>query len=61
MNSRVKSNFEHLGPLIEETRTPAICEICKNFIYKRIYQDENSEKKRKIVFVCKNCLNNNIV
>ncbi len=53
------SNFKHLGPLLEETRTQAVCEICKNFIYKRVYFDENSKEKRKIVFVCKNCLNNN--
>ncbi|MFX0003852.1 MAG: hypothetical protein ACFE9J_10225 [Candidatus Hermodarchaeota archaeon] len=52
------ANFEHLGPLLEETRTVAVCEVCNNFIYKRIYYDENSEKKRKTVFVCKNCLNN---
>ncbi len=57
MNS--KSNFEHLGALLEEARTPAVCEICNNFIYKRIYYDENSEKKQKIVFVCKNCLEKN--
>ncbi len=55
----MKANFEHLGPLLEEHRTTAVCEICKNFIYKRIYQDENSKKKQKIVFVCKNCLDNN--
>ncbi|MFX1379222.1 MAG: hypothetical protein ACFFA4_09005 [Promethearchaeota archaeon] len=52
------ANFEHLGPILEETRTVAVCQICNNFIYKRIYYDENSEKKRKTVFVCKNCLEN---
>ncbi|TFG03390.1 MAG: hypothetical protein EU539_12300 [Promethearchaeota archaeon] len=50
------SNFKHLGPLLEESRTTAICELCKNYIYKQVYYDENSDKKRKIVFVCKNCL-----
>ncbi|TXT67145.1 MAG: hypothetical protein BAJALOKI1v1_170015 [Promethearchaeota archaeon] len=50
--------FDKLGPLLEETRTPAVCEKCSNYIYKRIYYDENSEKKRKVVFVCKNCLEN---
>ncbi len=55
----MKAQFKHLGPMITETRTPAVCEICNNFIYKRIYYDENSEKKRKTIFVCKNCLNNN--
>jgi len=55
----MSSNFKHLGPLLEETRTQAVCEICNNYIYKRIYYDENSKKKRKVVFVCKNCLNNN--
>ena len=59
MNSNSKSNFKHLGPLLDETRTPAVCEICNNFIYKRIYYDENSEKKQKTVFVCKNCLEKN--
>ncbi|UCC18202.1 MAG: hypothetical protein JSV62_08780 [Promethearchaeota archaeon] len=54
----MKANFEHLGPLLEETRLKEICEICKNFIYKRVYYDENSEKKRKTIFVCKNCLTN---
>jgi hypothetical protein len=56
----MKNNFEHLGPLLEETRLAEICEICRNFIYKRIYYDENSEEKKKTVFVCKNCLNNNL-
>ncbi|MFW9946391.1 MAG: hypothetical protein ACFFDX_06125 [Candidatus Odinarchaeota archaeon] len=51
-------SFENLGPLLGENRTSAICEICKNFIYKRVYYDENSEKKQKVIFVCKNCLNN---
>jgi len=55
----MKAKFKHLGPMIEEIRTPAVCEICNNFIYKRIYFDENSDKKRKTVFVCKNCLDNN--
>ena len=58
MNSKTKSNFQHLGPLISEMRTPAVCEICNNFIYKRIYHDENSKKKRKTIFVCKNCIKN---
>lgn len=58
MKSNAKSNFEHLGPLLEETRLSEICQICNNFIYKRIYYDENSTNKRKTVFVCKNCLNN---
>ncbi len=52
------SNFENLGPLMQEERTPAICEICKNYIYRRVYYDENSKEKRKIIFVCKNCLEN---
>ncbi len=60
MKSDVKSNFEHLGPLLEETRLEAICEICNNFIYRQIYYDENSKKKRKTVFVCKNCLKKEI-
>lgn len=51
-------SFEKLGPLLVENRTSAICEICKNFIYKRVYYDENSETKQKVIFVCKNCLNN---
>lgn len=58
MKSNAKSNFEHLGPLLEETRTPAVCEICNNFIYKRIYYDETSKQKKKTIFVCKNCLKN---
>jgi len=49
-------NFKNLGPLLEEARTSEICVLCNNFIYKRIYYDENSEKKRKTIFVCKNCL-----
>ena len=53
------ANFKHLGPLLGETRTPAVCEICGSYIYKQIYHDENSKNKRKTVFVCKNCLNNN--
>ncbi len=59
MKTNSKSNFEHLGPLLEETRTPAVCEICNNFIYKQCYFDENSKNKRKIVFVCKICLEKN--
>ena len=55
----MKSNFKNLGPLLNETRTPEVCALCNNFIYKRIYQDENSNGKKKIVFVCKNCLKNN--
>jgi len=54
----MKSNFKNLGPLIGESRTTAVCAICNNFIYKRIYQDENSKGKKKIVFVCLNCLKN---
>ena len=54
-----KANFKHLGPLIGETRTVAVCEICNNFIYKRVYHDENSKEKQKTVFVCKNCLDKN--
>ncbi|MEJ2279894.1 MAG: hypothetical protein P8Y70_19430 [Candidatus Lokiarchaeota archaeon] len=51
--------FEKLGPLLSEERTHAVCEICNNYIYKRVYYDENSKGKKKTVFVCKNCLNNN--
>lgn len=51
--------FDKLGPLLGEARTSSICMICNNFIYKRIYQDENSSDKQKVVFVCKNCLRNN--
>ena len=54
----MKANFKNLGPLLDETRTSEVCVICNNFIYKRIYQDENSNGKQKIVFVCKNCLKN---
>ena len=50
--------FKNLGPLLQEDRTTAICHKCNNFIYKQIYYDENSKKKNKVVFVCKNCLNN---
>jgi hypothetical protein len=50
--------FDNLGPILGETRTTALCQICGDFIYLRIYQDENSEKKQKKVFVCKNCLRN---
>jgi hypothetical protein len=53
------SNFKHLGPLLNETRTSEVCVICNNFIYKRVYYDENSDKKEKIVFICKNCLKKN--
>lgn len=48
--------FENLGPLIKETRTRAVCEICSNYIYKQIYWDEESKDKKKTVFVCKKCL-----
>ena len=51
--------FKDLGPLLGETRTPATCEVCNNFIYKQVYHDENSKGKQKVVFVCKYCLNNN--
>ncbi len=56
-----KFNFDHLGPLLQEVRTPAVCQICSNYIYKQIYYDENSKNKNKtkVVFVCKNCLKNN--
>ncbi len=50
--------FENLGPLLEEARTTVTCNICNNYIYKRVYYDENSKKKQKVVFVCKNCLKN---
>jgi len=52
------SNFENLGPLLQEERTPAVCEICNNYIYKRVYHDENSKGKTKVIFVCKICLDN---
>ena len=51
--------FENLGPLLKETRTPAVCEICKNYIYKRVYWFDDAKDKKKTVFVCKNCLNIN--
>jgi hypothetical protein len=54
----MKANFKHLGPLLNESRTPEICALCNNYIYKRVYYDENSEQKKKTVFVCKNCLKN---
>ena len=50
--------FKNLGPLLQEDRTPAVCEICNNYIYKQVYYDEASKEKKKTVFVCKNCLNN---
>lgn len=56
-------SFEKLGPLLKEIRTPAVCEICHNYIYKRTYYDETAKEKKKTIFVCKNCLdinNNNI-
>ena len=56
----MKAKFKHLGPLLEESRTGHVCQICNNFIYKQIYYDENSEKKRKTVFVCKNCLDKDL-
>ncbi|MHA1489342.1 MAG: hypothetical protein ACTSRI_06775 [Promethearchaeota archaeon] len=52
----MKFNGEHLGPLLEETRTIAVCNICSNYIYKRVYYFEGAKNKRKVVFVCKNCL-----
>jgi len=53
--------FDKLGPLLNEERTNEVCHLCQNYIYKRVYMDLNSsdKKKTKIVFVCKNCLNNN--
>ena len=53
------TNFDHLGPLLQEVRTPAVCEICSNYIYKQIYYDETGKDKKKTVFVCKNCLEKN--
>jgi hypothetical protein len=47
--------FDKLGPLLGETRTTSVCAICNNFIYKRIYYDECSKDKKKVVFICKNC------
>ncbi len=55
------SNFKNLGPLLGETRTAAICEICSNYIYVQIYQDPTAKNKQKKVFVCKNCLSNDKV
>jgi hypothetical protein len=52
-------SFEKLGPLLGEARTSSVCMICNNFIYKRIYRDENSSGNQKVIFVCKNCLRNN--
>lgn len=43
--------FKNLGPLLQEDRTTAICEVCNNFIYKQFYE-------KKTIFICKNCLNN---
>ena len=54
----MKSNFKDLGPLLSEDRTAEVCFKCNNFVYKRIYFDENSKSKQKTIFVCKNCLNN---
>lgn len=51
-------SFEHLGPFVGETRTPAVCQICGDFIYKQLYFDESCKDNHKVVFVCKNCLNN---
>jgi len=53
-------NFNNLGPLVKELRTPAVCEKCGNYIYKMWFHDENSKEKNhtKLVFVCKNCHNN---
>ena len=50
------TKFKHLGPLLQESRTPAVCEICGSYIFRCIYYDENSKDKKKIVFICKNCL-----
>ncbi|MGV9173958.1 MAG: hypothetical protein ACOC44_02910 [Promethearchaeia archaeon] len=58
MKSKSESNFDKLGPLLKEERTKAVCEICKSYIFKQIYYDENKENKKKTVFVCKNCLKN---
>ncbi|MHA1194565.1 MAG: hypothetical protein ACTSRH_00680 [Promethearchaeota archaeon] len=52
-------SFEKLGPLLEEKRTTGICAVCNNYIYRRVYYDELSKNKRKVIFVCKNCLKNN--
>ncbi|MHA1933256.1 MAG: hypothetical protein ACW96X_11980 [Promethearchaeota archaeon] len=52
----MKANFKNLGPLLDETRTSEVCALCNNFIYQRVYFDENSDSKQKKVFVCKNCL-----
>lgn len=41
--------FTHLGRLLEEHRTDALCVECGNFIYIQRYQD-------KKIFVCKHCL-----
>ncbi|MBN1803021.1 MAG: hypothetical protein JW891_16040 [Candidatus Lokiarchaeota archaeon] len=55
------SNFKNLGPMLDETRTTAVCEICHNYIYKRVYMllDEG-KNKTKTVFVCKTCLENGV-
>ncbi|MFX1276149.1 MAG: hypothetical protein ACFFBP_01795 [Promethearchaeota archaeon] len=53
------SNFNNLGPLLGEERTPAVCEICQNYIYKRTYKLlDQGKNKTKTIFVCKNCLEN---
>jgi len=54
----MKSNFSNLGPLIEEARTPVVCHVCGSYIFKCIYHDENSKDRKKVVFVCKNCVKN---
>ncbi len=51
-------NFKHLGPLLGESRTPAVCQICGSYIWKQIYFCEEKADKKKVVFVCKNCLKN---
>ena len=51
--------FDNLGPMIDEARTPAVCQICGSYIFKRIYQDEREKTNVKTVFVCKTCMKNN--
>ncbi len=41
--------FDNLGPLLGETRTVALCQICGDYRYKRVYHDENSKNSEKIV------------